>query len=64
VNDNDRRDEDVLEIRISVAMERQAAEVVQLEATRLLAQQGLRVGTVTVTRASASVTDTDSADTT
>ncbi len=64
MNGNDSRDEDVLEIHISVAMERQAAEVVQLEATRLLAQQGLRVRTVTVTRAAASGTDADSAETT
>ncbi len=61
---DDSRDEGVLEIHISVAMERQAAEMVQLEATRLLAQHGLRVRTVTVARASASVTDADSAETT
>jgi hypothetical protein len=62
VNGDEGRDEGVLEIHISVAMERQAAEVVQLEATRLLAQHGLQVRTVTVTRASASVMDADSAE--
>lgn len=64
MNGDDRRDEGVLEIHISVAMERQAAEVLQLEATRLLAQHGLRVRTVTVTRASASAADEDSTETT
>lgn len=53
----DRRDESVLEIQISVEMDREAAEMVQLEATRLLAQQGLKVRAVTVTRAPASATD-------
>jgi hypothetical protein len=56
-NGDDRPDEDVLEIQISVAMEREAAELVQLEATRLLAQQGLKVRAVTVTRAPASETE-------
>jgi len=64
VNGDDSRDEGVLEIHISVAMERQAAEVLQLEATRLLAQHGLRVRTVTVTRTSASAADEDSTEAT
>lgn len=53
-----------LAIEISVAVDRQAAEVLQLEATRLLEQHGFRVRTVTVTRASASVTGVDSAEAT
>jgi len=64
VSPDDSRDEGVLEIQISVEMEREAAEMVQLEAVRLLTQQGLRVKAVTVTRASASETDEDSAEAT
>ena len=63
-NGDDRHDERVLEIQISVEMEREAAEMVQLEAVRLLTQQGLRVKAVTVTRASASETGADSAEAT
>ena len=44
---------DVLEIRISVKMDRQSAEAVQLEARRLLERQGLRIRAVAVTRAAA-----------
>jgi hypothetical protein len=51
-------------IEISVALDRQAAELLQLEVARLLAQHGLRVGAVTVTRASAYVRDADSAEAT
>jgi hypothetical protein len=47
----DALDENVLEIHISVEMERQAAEAVQLEARRLLEREGLRIKAVTVTRA-------------
>jgi hypothetical protein len=64
VSPDDTRDEGVLEIQISVEMEREAAEMVQLEAVRLLAQQGLRVKAVTVTRPAASETDEDSAEAT
>jgi hypothetical protein len=39
-----------LEISISVEMDRQAAEAVQLEARRLLERAGLRVTAVTVRR--------------
>ena len=56
-NGDDRHDECVLEIQISVEMDREAAESVQLEAARLLAQLGLTVRAVTVTRASASETE-------
>jgi hypothetical protein len=55
-NGDDRHDERVLEIQISVEMDREAAESVQLEAARLLAQLGLTVRSVAVTRASASET--------
>ena len=44
---------DVLEIRISVKMDRQSAEAVQLEARRLLERQGLRIRAVAVTSAAA-----------
>jgi len=60
-NDNDNTEEDVLEITISAAVDRQTAEGLQLEALRLLEQHGLRVRSVMVTRASESVTGTDSA---
>jgi hypothetical protein len=53
-NGDDRHDECVLEIQISVEMDREAAESVQLEAARLLTQLGLKVRAVKVTRASAS----------
>jgi len=56
-NDDDRRDESVLEIQISVEMDREGAESVQLEAARLLAQLGLTVRTVAVTRASVPETE-------
>jgi len=56
-NDDDRHDECMLEIQISVEMDREAAESVQLEAARLLAQLGLTVRAVAVTRASASETE-------
>lgn len=49
----------VLEICISVDMERQEAEAVQLEARRLLEQEGLRVTTITVTRAMMAATEGD-----
>lgn len=52
-----------LVIEISAAVDRQAAEEIQLEATRLLARHGLRVRAVTVTRAPASETDEDSGET-
>lgn len=51
-------------IEISAAVDRQAAEVLQLEAARLLAQHGLKVRAVSVTRAPASETDEDSAEAT
>ena len=56
-NDDDRRDESVLEIQISVEMDREGAESVQLEAAHLLAKLGLTVRSVAVTRASASDTE-------
>jgi hypothetical protein len=62
VNRGDGREDEVLEIQISVEMDRPAAEAVQLEATRLLAQHGLRVRSVSVRRAAAA--DADSAEVT
>ena len=56
-NGDDRHDECVLEIQISVEMDREEAESVQLEAARLLAQLGLTVRAVAVTRASVSETE-------
>ena len=56
-NGDDRYDDCVLEIQISVETDREAAESVQLEAARLLAQLGLTVRAVAVTRASASETE-------
>jgi len=56
-NDDDRRDESVLEIQISVEMDREGAESVQLEAAHVLAKLGLTVRSVAVTRASASDTE-------
>jgi hypothetical protein len=56
--------DDVLEISISAAVDRQTAEGLQLEAIHLLERHGLRVKSVRVTRASESVTGTDSAEAT
>jgi len=55
----DALDENGLEIHISVEMERQAAEAVQLEARRLLEREGLRIKAVTVTRAVTASTEGD-----
>ncbi len=63
-NDDQSLEDDVLEISISAAADRQTAEGLQLEAIRLLEQHGLRVRSVMVTRASESVTGTDSAEAT
>jgi len=56
-NGDDRHDECVLEIQISVEGDREGAESVQLEAARLLTQLGLTVREVAVTRASVSETE-------
>jgi len=63
-NEDQSLEDDVLEISISAAVDRQTAEGLQLEAIRLLEQHGLRVRSVMVTRASESVTGTDSAEAT
>ena len=62
MNGGDDRGDEVLEIQISAEMDRPAAEAVQLEATRLLAQHGFRIRSVTLRRAAAA--DDDSAEVT